>query len=104
MCVFVRYSLCCIPTVCPEILLLCDVRVTIREIGVRPPIAYVQNTLKNEENEGKRANKKGSVILRRELMLYSFGGPLDSAVYPCSVKVSLIDVVKQTHEVRRNTE
>lgn len=47
MCVFVPYRLCCIPAVRPEILLLCDVRVIIRESGVRPPAAYVQNTLKN---------------------------------------------------------
>jgi hypothetical protein len=46
MCVFVPYSLCSIPTVRPESLLLCDVRVIIRESGVRPP-TYVPNTLKN---------------------------------------------------------
>lgn len=39
-----------------------------------------------------------------KLMLYSLGGTLDSAVYPCSVTVSLIYAVKETHGVRRSIE
>jgi len=38
------------------------------------------------------------------MMLYSLCGPLDIAVYPFSVTVSLIGVVKQTHGIRRNIE